>query len=120
MLMLILMQPLMLIFPQMLQSKKYIETYFVYLLVLILELEAETLPESRSFHAAPAHMGLEGWFYENYRFLNPGRVEIPQTFSFKCCKAKSGSLFLSGVGADSIKIINLKAKSGPEFSQTSG
>ena len=36
------------------------ETYFGYLLVLILELEAETLPESRSSDAAPAHMGLEG------------------------------------------------------------
>ena len=37
--------------------------YFVNLFVLILELEAETLPESRSFDAVPAHMGLEGWFY---------------------------------------------------------
>ena len=30
---------------------------------LILDLEAETLPESRSLNAAPAHMGLEGWLY---------------------------------------------------------
>ena len=42
-----------------------------------MDLEAETLPESRSFNAAPAHMGLEGWFYENYGILSPGRVEIP-------------------------------------------
>ena len=36
------------------------ETYLGHLGGLILELEAETLPESRSFNAAPAHMGLEG------------------------------------------------------------
>ena len=42
---------------------------------LILDLEAETLPESKSFNAASAHMGLEGCFYQNYGFFSRVRVE---------------------------------------------
>ena len=45
------------------RGRRIFETYLGYFLVLILDLEAETLPESRYFDAAPAHMGLEGWFY---------------------------------------------------------
>ena len=47
---------------------------------LILDLETETLPESRSFDAASVRMGLEGWCHWNYGFFSPGRVEIPQNF----------------------------------------
>ena len=47
---------------------------------LILVLEAEIWPESRSFNAASAHMGLEGSFYAKYVFFSPERVEFPPTF----------------------------------------
>ena len=38
------------------------EKYLGHFRGLTLELEAETLPETRSFNAAHAHMVLEGWF----------------------------------------------------------
>ena len=44
-------------------GRRIFEKYFGHFWGLILDLEAETLSESRSFDAAPAHMGLEGWFY---------------------------------------------------------
>ena len=53
------------------------ETYFGHFWDLILDLEAETLPESKLFDAASAHIVLEGWFYQSYGFLSPGRVEFP-------------------------------------------
>ena len=50
--------------------------YFGHFVGLILDLEAETLSESRSFKAASAHIGFEGWLYEMYGFLNRARLEF--------------------------------------------
>ena len=66
------------------------EKYFGHSGGLILDLEAETLPETRSFDAAPAHMGLEGWFLLKLQFFHRGRVEAPPKVFRACLGLKFG------------------------------
>ena len=57
-------------------GRRIFEKYFGHFGGLILDLEAETLSESRSFKAAAVHIGFEGCFHEHYGFLSPGWVEF--------------------------------------------
>ena len=50
--------------------------YFGHVWGLISDLEAETLPESKSFNAASAHICFGSWFCWKYWFLSRGRVEF--------------------------------------------
>ena len=57
-------------------GRRIFEKYLGHFWGLILDLEAETLSDSKSFKAASAHIYFGSWFYENYRFLSRGRVEF--------------------------------------------
>ena len=46
------------------------------IMVVLMDLEPETLSESRSFYAPSIYMGFGSWFSQNYGFFDRGRVEI--------------------------------------------
>ena len=52
----------------------------VFLLCSILDLEAETVPESKYLNGASVHIGVEGCLYESHGFLNSGWVDVLPTF----------------------------------------
>ena len=64
-------------------GRRIFEKYLGHFWVVILELGAETLSESRFVYAWPAHIGFGSWccqnyglFDPNYGFFGPGRVDF--------------------------------------------
>ena len=45
-------------------------------LVVLMDLEAETLSELRSFYALSTYIGFGSLFYKNYGFVCQGRVDV--------------------------------------------
>ena len=51
------------------------EKYLVLFLVVLMDLEAETLSELKSFYALSIYIGFGSRFYKKYGFVGQGRVD---------------------------------------------